>query len=142
MTLYRWGMRGPFDELLRFQRQMSQLMDTWGDDSRPAAMPPVNLYDDGEEFHVRAELPGLDREKLDLSVAGDVLTLKATRKPEEFDGSYHRRERGGDTFSRSVNLPDTVDVDAVRATYVNGILEVSLPRAAEVRPRKISIEAR
>jgi len=71
-----------------------------------------------------------------------VLTVKGQRSKEERSGSYHRRERGWSEFSRSVALPDSVNVELVTATYKDGILEVHLPRAPEVRPRKIAIETR
>jgi HSP20 family protein len=141
MATHRFGTRNPWDELVRMQNEVTRLMQSATGTSRAAAMPPLNVYDDGEGFHVRAEVAGLDRDKLDVSVAGDVLTIKGTRILEEPQGSYHRRERRWQQFDRSLTLPDTIDVDNVVANYSNGILEVALPRAAAVRPRKISIEA-
>lgn len=142
MAFYRWGTRNPVSEFLRMQEQMSRALENWSGDQVATNMPPVNVYDDGDTFHVRAEVAGIDKEKLDISVAGDVLTIKAERKQFEPKGSYHRRERGWDSFNRSMTLPDTVDVDKVNAVYRDGILEVTLPRADAVRPRKISIETR
>jgi len=142
MAFMTWGPRNAFDDLARLQREMTRWMEGPGGDRWPLAYPPLNVYDDGENFHVRAEVPGLNPDKVELSVAGEVLTLKADRPLEEANGSYHRRERSAGMFSRSINLPDTVDASGVRASYVNGVLEVTLPRAPEVRPRKISIEAR
>lgn len=141
MAFYRWGMRNPLGELVRVQRDMSRLMEQFTGEMPPSGLPPVNVYDDGETFFVRAEVAGLDKEKLDISVAGDVLTMKAERREEELSGSYHRRERGWENFNRSLTLPDTVDVENVSANYKDGVLEVRLPRAPEVRPRKVSIEA-
>jgi len=140
MALYRWGTESPFNEIARLQNEMSRLMRGVSSTQHSAGLPPVNVYDDGDNFHVRAELAGLDKDKLDLQVAGDVLTIKAERVQDEIEGSYHRRERGWDHFNRSMTLPDTIDVDSVRATYKNGVLEVELPRAPESRPRKVSIE--
>lgn len=142
MAFYRWGFKSPFDELARVQQEMSRLAQTFNNEYASAgSLPPVNVYDDGEAFHVRAEIAGINRDKLDISVAGDVLTLKAERDAEESEGSYHRRERTWDRFNRSLTLPDTVDVDNVAATYKDGILEITLPRAPEVRPRKVTIES-
>ena len=143
MALYRWTMRDPFAQLHEMQDEMARLMREFaGDAPLSTAVPQLNVYDDGEAFRVRAELPGLHKDRLDISVAGDVLTVKAERLPEEGAGSYHRRERRFGAYSRSVTLPDAVDVDHVRANYQHGVLEVTLPRAPESRPRKIAIESR
>ena len=143
MALYRWTMRNPFLQLHEMQDEMTRLMrELAGDTPLSTALPQLNVYDDGDAFHVRAELPGLRKDRLDISVAGDVLTVKAERPPEESRGSYHRRERSYGSYSRSVTLPDAVDVDHVRASYKNGVLEVTLPRAPELRPRKVTIETR
>ena len=141
MAFYRWSSGNPLNEMLRLQNEMTRLMRSSGVAQSPSVLPPVNVYDDGEVFHVRAELAGLDKDKLDVQVAGEVLTIKAERKPVEVEGSYHRRERRWDHVNRSLTLGDSIDVDNVRATYKNGILEVELPRSAEARPRKVSITA-
>jgi len=139
MTLYRWRFDNPMEEFLKVQNEMSRLMREFTSDYATNSLPPFNVYDDGETFHVRAELAGLDKDKLDISVAGDVLTIKAERAPLELRGSYHRRERGWDAFNRSLTLPDTVDVTKVKATYGNGVLDVALPRVPEAKPRKIAL---
>ena len=143
MALYRWTMRNPFLQLHEMQDEMTRLMrELAGDPPLSTALPHLSVYDDGDAFHVRAEVPGLHKDKLDISVAGDVLTIKAERLPEESRGSYHRRERSYGSYSRSVTLPDAVDADQVKANYQHGVLEVTLPRAPESRPRKIAIESR
>lgn len=139
MAWYRWGTENPFNELFRLQSEMNRLMRGVNNPFTATVMPPLNVYDDGSNYHVRAEVPGLDKDKLDIQVAGDVLTVKAERAEEEVPGSYHRRERSWSQFNRSLTLPDTIDVDNVRAQYKNGVLEIELPRAPESRPRKISI---
>ena len=141
MAFYRWSTSNPFNELQRLQNEMTRLMHNSGVVQTPSVLPPINVYDDGEVFHVRAELAGLDKEKLDVQVAGEVLTIKAERKPVEVKGSYHRRERRWDQVNRSLTLGDSIDVDNVHATYKNGVLEVELPRSPEARPRKVSITA-
>ena len=142
MAFYSWKVRNPFEEMMQMQSEMSRLMGRWSQAEPESNLPPVNVYDDGDAFHVRVELAGVDREKLDLQVAGDVLSIQATRPEIDVPGSYHRRERNWDSFSRSLTLPDTVDVEHVRADFNHGILEVTLPRSEEVRPRKIAIESR
>ncbi len=103
--------------------------------------PPLNFYDDGETLLVRAEIPGVDRETLEVTTQGDQLTIRGERKiaPPAPNASYHRREREGGKFRRIVTLPAPVDSEKIRATYQNGILEVVMPKAAEARPRQIPV---
>jgi HSP20 family protein len=90
---------------------------------------------------VTTELPGVDRETIDVSVSGNVLTLKGSRNPEELkeDESYHRRERWHGEFSKTLDLPFDIEVQKVEAKFSKGILTVTLPRAEAEKPRKISI---
>jgi HSP20 family protein len=110
---------------------------------RPAAgvFPPVNVFDDGGSFLVRAELPGVNKDSLEVTAKGDQLTVSGERvaQPVKPEASYHRRERASGKFRRTVTLPQQVDPDAVQAAYRNGVLEVVLPRVAESQPRKIAI---
>lgn len=103
--------------------------------------PPVNIYDDGEAFRVRAELPGVEKEHLELSLEGDQLVIRGERTvvPAE-DADYHRRERESANFRRAVELPESVDPGGVEATLELGILDVYAPRAAEEQPKKIDIQ--
>lgn len=103
--------------------------------------PAVNIYDDGEAFSVCAEIPGVDKKSLDLSVKGNELMLRGERSVEAADqASYHRREREGGKFSRVVTLPDQVDPEKISAKYTRGVLEVVLPRAAAARERRIQVK--
>lgn len=140
MAYYGWTQSNPFQELLRLQQEMSRLFGESGH-APSRAFPATNLYDDGENFMLRSELPGLDKDKLDITVAGDVLSIKGSRVDDKHEGSYHRRERGWEDFHRSVTLPDTIDVEKVHAAYQDGVLEVTLPRAPDARPRKVSISS-
>jgi HSP20 family protein len=109
----------------------------------PAAgvFPAVNLYDDGESFLVRAEIPGIDKDSLEITARGEQLTIRGERvlPPAGESASYHRREREGGRFRRVVTLPARVDSSQVEATYRNGILEIVLPRVAEEKASKIEI---
>lgn len=101
--------------------------------------PPVNLFDDGNSYLVRAELPGIDKERLDVTVKGDELTLKGERVIRVANASYHRREREGGTFQRTVSLPEAIDGEKIQATYKDGVLEVRIPRVPKAQPRRIEI---
>jgi len=104
--------------------------------------PAVNVYNDGESYVVRAELPGVDPKSIDIEVTGDTLTLKGRREVPELprEASYHRRERDFGEFRRSLTLPDRVDGSKVVAAYEHGVLEVRLPHAEEAKARKITIK--
>src|SRR5687767_3760223 len=86
--------------------------------------PAVNLFDDGEKFLVRAELPGVDRESLDVTTQGDQLIVRGERKIQTAaqNANYHRRECEGGQFRRVISLPQAVDSQNIQATYKNGIL--------------------
>lgn len=143
MAFTRWP---HFEEQLRWPEEMFRafapfLGGTAGTQRSAGVFPPVNIYDDGESFLVRAEVPGVDKDALEISVKGDQLTLRGERKAEAPDAkaSYHRRECDGGQFRRVVTLPQPVDADKISATYKNGVLEVVLPRVPEAQPRKISV---
>jgi HSP20 family protein len=97
----------------------------------------------GEAVLVRAELPGIDAGKLDVTVEHDTLTIAGERQTEheEREAGYHRREREWGTFRRSFTIPGRVEADKAAARYVDGILTVELPKAAEARPKQITVQA-
>ena len=103
--------------------------------------PAVNIYDNGECYMVRAEVPGVERDALEITARGAQLTIGGQRVVESPAGqvSFHRREREGGQFRRTVTLPDRVDSSKVTASYRHGVLEVTLPRAAETQPRKVKV---
>jgi HSP20 family protein len=131
----------------RLHGEMDRLLDQWGVDAPRGlgltAFPPVNVWEDGDAFHVEAELPGLTREQLQLSVTNrNQLTLQGERLPEEVEkGRWHRRERGFGRFQRMLKLPTPVDADKIEATFENGLLHVVLPKGEEARPRRIAVKA-
>jgi HSP20 family protein len=130
----------PFDEIRRLQREMNKVFD--GASSPDLAeFPPVNVWTGPDDYVLTAQMPGLDKNDLDLTVTGDTLTIKGARSPEKLgDGEvYHRRERGWGQFVRSFKLPSNVDGNRVDARYSRGVLRVTLPRAEAYKPRKISL---
>lgn len=94
---------------------------------------PVDLFEDAGNAYVRAELPGVNREDINLEVVDGTLTIQATRKLKEGD-----REESY-SVSRAVSLPDTVRAEGVTAAYENGVLTVTLPKREEAKPRKINV---
>jgi HSP20 family protein len=102
------------------------------------------MYEKDDKFVVRAELPGMKREEIDVSVVGNTLTISGERKAETEvkDEDYYRCELCYGKFSRSIGLPSAVDPTKVEAEYENGILEITLPKVEAAKPKKISVKAR
>ncbi len=103
--------------------------------------PPVNVWAKEDGAVVTTEIPGIEKESLDISVEGHTLTLRGSRKPLELkEGeAYHRRERWHNSFSKTIELPFNVEAGKVDARYSRGVLYINLPRAEAERPRKIAI---
>ncbi len=153
MAIERWR---PWDELREMERRMEETMRypltpishplIWW--RVPAAelgwTPGVELYEKDDKFVVRAELPGMKKEEFDISVLGNTLTIKGERKAESEvkDEDYYRCELCYGKFSRSVALPAAVEAKKVEANYENGILEVTLPKAEEAKPKKVEVKVK
>ena len=106
-------------------------------------VPPVDIYQTGEhELVLKAELPDLSREEIDITVENFVLTLKGEKKlaTEVKEEQFHHIERSYGSFSRSFSLPRTVDASKVSADYKNGVLTVRLPLREEAKPRQIKVD--
>jgi HSP20 family protein len=104
--------------------------------------PAVNVWDSTDAIHVEMEVPGVKSDQVEISVAGDELTVKIER-PELKQGNvvYHRRERPVGSFARVLRLPTEVDADQVEAELRHGVLTIRLPKAEAARPRKIQVKA-
>ncbi|PYQ69640.1 MAG: molecular chaperone [Acidobacteria bacterium] len=106
-------------------------------------MPPVDIFQTGDhELVLKAELPDMTRDEIDITVENFVLTIKGEKKAvsEVKDDQYHHIERRYGTFSRSFSLPQTVDSNRVSAEYKNGVLTVRLPLREEAKPRSIKVD--
>jgi HSP20 family protein len=131
----------PFDEL---RRQMFRMLDEL-DTAAPAApdgFPQLSLADAGASLVLEADLPGMTEKDVDIQLTGDVLTLKAERRVSAPEGyTVHRNERAPARLARSIALPCKVDPERTSATLTDGVLTLTLAKAAEAQPRKISIKA-
>lgn len=105
---------------------------------RRIAYPPLNISEGEDTVTVCAEIPGVDMQALELTLTGKTLVIKGERKAPE--GKYFRQERPAGAFQRVITLNVPVDREKVKATLKNGILEVSIPKADAVKPKKIDIE--
>jgi len=106
--------------------------------------PAIEVFEKEDKFVVKAELPGMKEEDIDISVVGDTLTVKGERKAESEvkEEDYYCCERSYGSFSRSIAVPSNVDAKKIEANYEDGVLEVSLPKAPEVKPKKIAVSAK
>lgn len=154
MALVRWlpgtaGNRGYLDEMEALRNQMSNLFDSFlspargGVISRAGVFPPLNISEDENSLFVQAELPGIPAGEIQLTVENDKLIIRGERKIPERDKkvNIHRQEREAGYFRRVVTLPVKVDADRVSAFSKNGVLEITLPKAREAKPRQITIQA-
>lgn len=147
MAIVRWN--DPFREFAQLQNRVNRAFsDAYGHNDEGLTtsgtwMPPVDIYQNGEhEIVLKAELPDLKREDIDISVDNGTLTIKGEKKlsNEVKEEHYHRIERQYGSFSRSFSLPQTVDSAKVGAEYKNGVLTVRLPLREEAKPRQIKVE--
>ncbi len=129
------------DELRRRVEQAWGFEDD-GPDPREVRGLQMNLKDEGDRFVLRAELPGMKEQELELLLTQDVLTVKGERKLAAPEGySVHRQERRPFKFARSFTLPARVDGEKIAASLKDGLLVVSMPKAAESQPRQIAVKA-
>ncbi len=137
--LNRWD---PFTEIARLQDEMSRhLMPT--ERRMGGFVPAVDIYEDKDAIYVKAELPGVKPEEVNLHVENNILTLTGERKLEKEDKreGYHRVERTYGAFTRSFALPNNVAADQVQADMSEGILTVKIPKKAEAQPKRIEVRA-
>ena len=147
MAIVRWS--DPFREFAHLQDRINRVFsDAYtrnNDDlmTSGAWAPPVDIYQNGDhEVVIKAELPDMAREDIDITVDKGTLTIKGEKKfsNEVKEEQYHHVERRYGTFSRSFQLPQTVDTGKVAAEYKNGVLTIKLPLREEARPRQIKVD--
>lgn len=142
----RWDWRDPFEELERVRRQMDRLFEglTGRFLREPGAgvFPLINVTEGSDKYYVRAELPAVKADDLDISVTGSSLSIAGERKIaiEDETANYHRREREAGKFSRMINLPGQVNTSKVEARCVDGVLTVVLPKSEAAKPKQIDIK--
>ncbi len=144
-NLSRWE---PVRGMMTLREAMDRLFDDafthpFGIDGA-ASLPAIDLYQTADDVVVKAALPGLKAEDVQISITGDVLTLRGEYKQEEEkqETTYHLREQRFGSFERAVSLPVDVQTDKAKAEFENGILTISLPKAETVKPKTITVKAR
>lgn len=146
MTLVRWR---PTRDLLSFQRDMSRMLNDFFAEPSPVAdaferdwVPAVDIFEKNDEVNLVAELPGLTKEDVDISIENGTLTISGEKKRESEvkDDNFHRVERAYGRFQRSFSLPSAIDPKKVKAVFKDGILTVNLGKKEEAKPKKVEIE--
>ena len=139
----------PFREVTRLRREMDRLWDDYFGSGRRALQPlpaefapAVDVKETADQIVVKAEVPGMDAKDINISVTGDVLTIKGEKKSEreEKEENYHLVERSYGSFSRSLAMPAAVDMDKIEAKYDKGVLTITCPKKEEVKPKAIEIK--
>lgn len=145
MAIVRWE---PLRELASIQNEMNRIFNSAFDAPAPGNgralrrwLPAMDLVETDDHFVLRADLPGLTEDDVKIEVEDKVLTVSGERKAEQetTKEGYHRVERAFGAFSRSLTLPEGVDADAVTASFERGVLEISIPKPEERKPRRVSI---
>jgi HSP20 family protein len=144
LALAPWRPMSALDELehqmddifgLRALRRFPMMEREW--------VPAMEMIDKGDQYIIKAELPGMKEEDVDVSLSNDILTVKGEKKSEKEvkEEDYYFSERGYGSFSRSLSLPSDVDAKKVEADFEDGVLKITLPKMAEVKSEKIQIKA-
>jgi HSP20 family protein len=147
MALIPWtGRTMPVTTLTSLRQEMNDLVGRfWTTATEPFGLgdwsPPVDVSETSDAVIVHVEIPGIDVKDLDISVAGDTLTIRGEKKEEERETGrqFHRVERRYGTFTRTLPLPAAVDADHVEAKSRAGVLEIRLPKREEAKARRVTI---
>src|ERR1700759_4837215 len=147
MALLRWE---PVAELGTIQNEMNRLFNTFFDQPNPAGrsgaaarrwIPAMDLIESGDHYVLRADLPGLSDDDVNVQLEDNVLTISGERKTqhEQHEERYYRIERAFGNFARPLALPDGVEPDAVQAHFDRGVLEIRIPKPEQKKPRQVQI---
>ncbi len=143
MPIVRWD---PFRDLSTLQERVSRLFEGRlgpfrGEEALSTWAPPVDIYETEHEIVLKADLPEVKLEDVDIQVENNTLTVKGERhfEKEVKEDNYHRVERSYGSFARSFSLPSTVDADKIRAEYQDGVLRITMPKREEAKPKQIKV---
>ncbi len=151
MAIIRWS---PFQEFTDLKREMDQLFDeffgrrtslTKAEKTFPATeiyFPPVDIYEKAEEIVIKAGIPGVKKEDINISFLENTLTIRGERRRDEEikDEDYYHLEQHYGSFSRSITLPMKLNPEGMKANYKDGILEIILPKLKKTKPKEVKVE--
>ena len=147
-NLVRWD---PIRDMVSLREEMDRLLEDGFVGARGRFVPAgtatlaLDVFESNQEVEVSASIPGVKPEDIDISVTGDMLTIKGEileEKEEEKEGSFHLRERRWGSFQRSIQLPTLVKTDKAQAEFENGVLTLRLPKVKEAMTKSIRIKAK
>jgi HSP20 family protein len=145
----------PFSDLTRWEREMERMMDNffdrrmrqwwpenWLGAQRSMNAPALDVYEEKDDLVVKAELPGFDKDNVQVNLSDHTLVIKGEKKKEEETKkeNYYRSERSYGTFVRTLRLPKDVQGDKVKATFKNGLLEIRMPKTEEAKAKEIKVK--
>jgi len=148
--LTRFERFDPFDELALLRNRMDRVINRMSDafEETPATFarwaPNTDVIETKDALIVRAELPGLTEKDINVTMENGILTISGERKVEEEtkDKTFHRVERAFGKFDRTLTLPNNIDADKIRAIFNDGLLELTIPKKEEAKPKKIALEVK
>ena len=147
MALFRFSSTlDPMRDLIALQQELDRFFENpRGLDlgvSGRGVFPPVNMFSDKDGYVVRLEIPGVAPDQVRIDTEGRTLTISGKRADSQSgDASFHRRERDMGEFSRSLQLPESLDLNRAEAAYKHGVLTVRVPKKEEAKPRQITVKA-
>jgi HSP20 family protein len=132
----------PWSQLGRMENEMNRMLSRYAYPTS-SEFPALNVWGAPDQVVVTTEIPGIDTNSIDISVAGSTLTVRGVREPEQAEkgASYHRRERWYGKFSKTIELPFAVQTDKVEARSAKGILYITLPRSEAEKPKKVTVKS-
>ena len=144
MSLVRWE---PFRDLLALQERLNRGFDAarqTGEEQLGTWAPAVDIYETEKEIVLKADLPGMNLEDVDISLNNNVLSVRGERRFEKEvkEDSYHRVERAYGNFVRTFTLPNTVNAEKIEASYDAGVLRITMPKREEARPKQIKVSVK
>ena len=149
MTMMRWE---PFSNMMSLRNAMDRLFEDsfvhpyrfWPEIGSGELSLELDMYQTDKDVVIKTAIPGLKPEEVDISITGDVLTIKGEHKEEQEvkEENYLRKERRYGTFRRSLQMPVAVKSDKAEAMFENGVLTLTLPKAEEVKPKQIKVKAK
>ena len=136
------GGHSPWTDLERMENEMNRMLSRYAYPSS-SEFPAFNIWGAPDQAVVTTEIPGIESDSIDISVAGSTLTVRGSREPESIrEGeSYHRRERWYGKFSKTIELPFAIQADKVEARFAKGILSITLPRSEAEKPKKVLVKS-
>jgi len=140
MTLIRYQ---PWAFVSRLQRELDRTLGENADSASVSWIPHVDIREEDERFVVVADLPGVEGKDIEITAEKGVLTVKGERRSEKKSAKdgFESVERATGTFLRRFTLPESADAEAIKATHVNGVLEVTIPKRPQEQPRRITVQA-